>query len=265
MTDTIAPSPSPAGSGAAAVLDESHEERVYRRRWWTLAVLCMSLVVIGVDNTILNVALPTLVTDLHASTSQLQWIVDGYTLVFAGLLLTAGSLGDRFGRKGALSIGLAIFGVGSVLSAMAGSAGALIGTRSLMGLGAALIMPATLSIVTNVFTVPAERARAIGIWAGFSAIGIAVGPLAGGYLLEHFYWGSVFLVNIPFVIAALVAGAFLVPTSKDPSAPRLDPLGAVLSIAGLTALLWTIIEAPTKGWTDGSSLVGFVAAVAVLG
>jgi len=266
MTDTIAPasSASPPEPRTTA-LTETDDERVYRRRWWTLAVLCLSLVVIGVDNTILNVALPTLVVELHASTSQLQWIVDGYTLVFAGLLLTAGSLGDRFGRKGALSLGLAIFGIGSVLSAMVGSAGALIATRSLMGLGAAFIMPATLSIVTNVFTIPAERARAIGIWAGFSAIGIAVGPLAGGYLLEHFYWGSVFLVNIPFVIGALIAGAFLVPTSKDPSAPKLDPLGAVLSIAGLTALLWTIIEAPSKGWTSSATLIGGVVAVAVLG
>src|SRR6476646_5143582 len=215
-------------------------ESVHSRRWWALAVLCSSLLIISLDNTILNVALPALTQQLDASTSQLQWIVDGYTLVFAGLLLTAGSLGDRFGRKGALSIGLAIFGVGSILSAMAGTAGELIGTRSLMGLGAALIMPATLSIVTNVFTVPAERARAIGIWAGFSAIGIAVGPLAGGYLLEHFYWGSVFLVNVPIVIIALVAGRFFVPTSKDPSAPKLDPVGAVLSIVGLTALLWSI-------------------------
>jgi len=244
---------------------ESVDHRIYRRRWLTLAVLCVSLMVIGIDNTILNVALPTLVVDLHASTSQLQWIVDGYTLVFAGLLLTAGSLGDRFGRRGALTIGLVIFGVGSLLSARAGSAGQLIATRSVMGLGAALIMPATLSIVTNVFTVPVERARAIGIWAGFSALGIAIGPLAGGYLLEHFYWGSVFLVNIPIVIIALVGGRLFVPTSKDPSAPRLDPVGAALSIAGLTALLWTIIEAPSAGWTSRATLTGFVVAVGVLG
>jgi EmrB/QacA subfamily drug resistance transporter len=240
-------------------------DHVYQRRWWTLAVLCLSLVVIGVDNTILNVALPTLVKDLNASTSQLQWIVDGYTLVFAGLLLTAGSLGDRFGRKGALSIGLLIFGTGSVLSATAGSATQLILTRCVMGIGAALIMPATLSIVTNVFTVPAERARAIAIWAGFSAMGIAIGPLAGGYLLEHFYWGSVFLVNVPIVLTALVTGWFLVPNSKDPSAPRLDPVGAVLSIVGLTALVWSIIEAPAKGWGSNSTISGLAVALAVLG
>jgi len=241
------------------------DDHVYRRRWWTLAVLCMSLVVIGVDNTILNVALPTLVSDLHATTSQLQWIVDGYTLVFAGLLLTAGSLGDRFGRRGALSIGLLIFGFGSVLSATAGSASQLIATRCIMGIGGALIMPATLSIVTNVFTVATERARAIAIWAGFSAMGIAIGPLAGGYLLEHFYWGSVFLVNVPIVILALIGGRLFVPTSKDPAAPKLDPLGAVLSIAGLTALLWTIIEAPSKGWTSSATIGGLAVALVVLG
>src|SRR4051794_5551218 len=175
-------------------------DTVHRRRWATLGVLCLSLVIIGLDNTILNVALPTLVSVLHASDSQLQWIVDGYTLVFAGLLLTAGSLGDRFGRRGALAVGLVIFGVGSALSAMASSPGQLIATRCLMGVGGAFIMPATLSIVTNVFTVPAERAKAIAIWAGFSALGIALGPLTGGYLLEHFFWGSVFLVNLPVVL-----------------------------------------------------------------
>jgi EmrB/QacA subfamily drug resistance transporter len=246
-----------------AVVDT--DDPVYRKRWLTLGVLCTSLIVIGVDNTILNVALPTLATDLDAGTSQLQWIVDGYTLVFAGLLLTCGSLGDRFGRKGALSVGLVIFGAGSVLSAFAGSSAHLIATRCIMGAGGALIMPATLSIITNVFTVPAERARAIGIWAGMSAVGIAVGPVAGGYLLEHFYWGSVFLVNIPIVLFALIAGWFIVPNSKDPSAPRLDPVGAVLSILGLTALLWTIIEAPDKGWTSPTILGGFLAAAVVLG
>ena len=159
---------------------------IHARRWWTLGVMCLSLMVIGVDNTILNVALPTLVRDLHATTSQLQWIVDAYTLVFAGLLLTAGSLGDRFGRRRNLAIGLVIFGVGSVASALVGSPNHLIATRALMGIGGALIMPATLSIISNVFTVPAERARAIAVWAGFSAMGIAIGPLSGGWLLQHF-------------------------------------------------------------------------------
>lgn len=259
MTATVATGTVNEMSGSGS------DDHMYQRRWLTLAVLCMSLIVIGVDNTILNVALPTLVRDLGATTSQLQWIVDGYTLVFAGLLLTAGSLGDRFGRRGALSIGLIIFASGSVLSAMANSAAQLTATRALMGVGAALIMPATLSIVTNVFTVPEERARAIAIWAGFSAMGIAVGPLAGGYLLQHYYWGSVFLVNVPIAIVALVAGRLFVPTSKDRTAPKLDPLGALLSIAGLVALLWSIIEAPSKGWTSQPILTGFAVAAVLLG
>ncbi|MDQ4090590.1 MAG: MFS transporter [Actinomycetota bacterium] len=238
---------------------------IHARRWWTLAVMCLSLMVIGVDNTILNVALPTLVRDLDASTSQLQWIVDSYTLVFAGLLLTAGSLGDRFGRRRALSIGLLIFGAGSVASAVAGSADHLIFTRALMGIGGALIMPATLSIISNVFTVPAERARAIAVWAGFSAMGIAIGPLSGGWLLEHFWWGSVFMVNIPIVALALTGGRLFVPESKDPTPRRLDPVGAVLSIVGLVTLVWAIIEAPVHGWTHGTTLAAFAAATVFLG
>lgn len=249
---------------SALSIDDVVDSGGYDRRWLTLGVLCLSLVVIGIDNTILNVAIPTLSEQLQASMSQLQWIVDGYTLVFAGLLLTAGSLGDRFGRRGALSIGLAIFAVGSGLSALSGTPGQLTAARALMGVGAAFIMPATLSIVTNVFTIPAERAKAIAIWAGFSAIGIAVGPVAGGYLLKHFYWGSVFLVNIPFAVIALVLGRFLVPTSKDSTAPKLDPLGAVMSIVGLVVLLWAIIEAPSKGWASTQTIVAFVIATVLL-
>ena len=237
---------------------------IHARRWWTLAVMCLSLMVIGVDNTILNVALPTLVRDLGATTSQLQWIVDSYTLVFAGLLLTAGSLGDRFGRRRALSIGLLVFGAGSVASALAGSAEQLILTRALMGIGGALIMPATLSIISNVFTVPAERGRAIAVWAGFSAMGIAIGPLSGGWLLEHFWWGSVFMVNIPIVLLALTGGRLFVPESKDPSPPGLDPLGALLSIAGLGVLVWAIIEAPVQGWSDPTTLSAFLAGAVLI-
>jgi EmrB/QacA subfamily drug resistance transporter len=236
----------------------------YQRRWWTLAVLCFSLLVIGVDNTILNVALPTLVRVLHATSSQLQWMVDAYTLVFAGLLLTAGSLGDRFGRKKALSIGLMIFGTGSVLSAFAGSASQLIATRSLMGVGGAIIMPATLSILTNTFTNPSERAKAIGIWAGVSGMGIAVGPIAGGWLLQHFWWGSVFLVNVPVVVLGLIGGWYFITDSRDPSKPKLDPVGAGLSIVGLTALLWALIEAPSHGWLSAPILSAYAIAAAVL-
>lgn len=245
-------------------MTELDAEAIHARRWWALAVLSFSLLIIGVDNTILNVALPHLSESLGATNSQLQWIVDGYTIVYAGLILTMGSLGDRFGRKGALSIGLVVFGVGSVMSAWASSASMLIATRAFMGIGGALIMPATLSILTNVFTEPKERGRAIGIWAGVSAGGIAFGPLMGGFLITHTWWGSVFLVNVPIVLAALVAGHYVLPSSRDPEAPRLDPLGAVLSITALMTLLWGLIEAPSKGWGSTPILTAFGAGLVVL-
>ena len=237
--------------------------KAYDRRWWTLVVLSVSLLVISLDNTILNVALPTIERDLDASAGALQWIVDSYTLVFAGLLLTMGSLGDRFGRRKALVVGLFVFGAGSLLSAFAPSADALIASRALMGLGGALIMPSTLSVLTNVFPAK-ERPKAIGIWAAVAGLGIAVGPVAGGWLIEHFDWSAVFLVNIPIVVAALAAAPALVPESRDPEKSRLDPLGALLSTAGLGVLTWSIIEAAERGWTDGLVLGGFgVAAVAL--
>jgi EmrB/QacA subfamily drug resistance transporter len=236
----------------------------FSRRWWTLSVLCLSLVIVVVGNTVLNIALPTLVRELDATTSQLQWIVDAYALVFAGLLLTAGALGDRFGRKGALTIGLVVFGTASAASAFATSAGQLVALRAVMGVGAALIMPATLSILTAVFP-PAERNRAIAIWAGLAGAGAAIGPIASGFLLEHFWWGSVFLVNLPVVATALVAGRRLVPESRDPAQPPLDPVGALLSVAGLGALLYAIIEAPNHGWTAPATLAWGAAGLAVLG
>jgi EmrB/QacA subfamily drug resistance transporter len=236
---------------------------LYERRWWALIVLCLSLVIIGMDNTILNVALPTLARELQATASELQWIVDAYVLVFAGLLLTMGALGDRFGRKLALNIGLLVFVAGSVASAFAGSAGILIASRATMGIGGALIMPSTLSIITNIFP-PKERGRAIGIWAGVAGFGIILGPVIGGWLLEHFWWGSVFLVNVPVVVVAIAAGYRLVPESKDPNATPLDPVGAGLSIAALVTLVYGIIEAPDRGWTDGP-ILGLFAAGVVLG
>jgi EmrB/QacA subfamily drug resistance transporter len=250
----------------AALRDPEH---VHAKRWLTLLVLCISLIVITVDNTILNVAIPTLAHPksaggLGATASELQWIVDAYVLVFAGLLLTAGSLGDRFGRYRFLAFGLSVFGIGSALSAFAPSASALIVTRGVMGIGGAFIMPATLSIITNVFTNGAERAKAIGIWAGVSALGIGIGPITGGILLEHFWWGSVFIVNVPIVIIGLVLGYFLIPESKDPTHAALDPVGALLSIAALGALLWSIIEAPSHGWTDGTILIGFAIGAVLL-
>ncbi len=229
---------------------------IHARRWWTLGVLCLSLLIIGLDNTILNVALPTLVRDLHATQSQLQWIVDTYTIVYASLLLTTGSMGDKFGRKGALSVGLLVFGLGSVASAFSGSPAMLIAARGLAGLGGCIIMPATLSILTNVF--PAEeRGKAIGIWAGVSGLGIVVGPTVGGWLLQHFWWGSVFLINVPVVLGALVAGYFLIPDSRDPSSPRLDPIGTILSAIGLVGVLYAIIEGPDKGWASTGVLAAF--------
>jgi len=239
-------------------------ETIHRRRWWTLGVMALSLLVIGLDNTILNVALPTLVRELGASASQLQWMVDAYILVFAGLLLTMGAIGDRFGRKRALSIGLLLFGLGSLGAAFSGSANMLIATRAAMGIGGALIMPSTLSIITNVFS-GAERGRAIAAWAAVSGLGIIGGPVLGGWLLEHFWWGSVFLVNVPIVLVAVLAGYFLVPESKDPNATPLDPVGAGLSIAGLSALVYAIIEAPANGWTDPLILAGFAIAAVLLG
>ena len=244
-------------------LDGGIDDRVHARRWLTLGVLCLSLLIIVMDNTILNVAIPSLIRDLDASNSEIQWIIDAYTLVFAGLLLTTGSLSDRFGRKGALQVGIVLFGLGSASAAMSDSTLHLTVSRAFMGIGGALIMPATLSILTNVFRDPRERGRAIAIWAGFSGLAVAVGPVTGGLLLRHFDWSSVFWVNLPIGTLALVAGAFLVPTSRDPNQGRLDPLGAVLSIVGLGALLFGIIEGPTKGWTDGVVLAAFaVGAVA---
>ena len=247
-----------------STLSERAQERAYERRWWILVVLCFSLLVIVLDNTILNVAIPTIVRDLDATNSQLQWMVDAYTLVFAGLLLTAGSLGDRFGRRGALQVGLVLFGLGSLASAFASTSDQLIATRAFMGIGGAFIMPATLSIITNVFPTR-ERGKAIGVWAATAGLAGVLGPLTGGFLLEHFYWGSIFLVNIPIVIVGLLAGIFLIPDSKDPSAPRLDPIGAVLSIVGLTVLLYGIIEAPQEGWTSSATLMSLAAGLLVLG
>jgi EmrB/QacA subfamily drug resistance transporter len=217
-----------------------------------------------IDNTIVNVALPTLERELGTSISGLQWVVDAYTLVFAGLLLTAGALGDRFGRRRALTVGLVIFATASAAAAFASGVGQLVGARAVMGVGAALIMPATLSILTNVFTDSRERAIAIGLWSGVAGVAIALGPVAGGFLLDHFWWGSVFIVNVPIVAGALIAGRFLVPDSRNPHAHPIDWTGAVLSIVGLVALVWAIIEAPSDGWSSAPIVAAFtVAAVAL--
>ncbi len=218
------------------------------RRWAALVVLCVSLLVVSLDNTILNVALPTLVRDLHASDFQLQWIVDAYAVVFAGLLLVLGSLGDRIGRKAVFIAGLVLFASGSAASAFSGTPDLLVAARGFMGIGGAAIMPTTLSIITNVFTEPHERARAIGIWSGTTGIGIGIGPIVGGWLLAHFWWGSVFLVNVPIAALGVLAAWWLVPNSKSPEPKRTDPVGAVASIVGLALVVGGIIEAPQRGW-----------------
>jgi EmrB/QacA subfamily drug resistance transporter len=234
-------------------------------RWPALGVLCMSLLAIVIDNTIVNVALPTLVRDLKADVAELQWVVDAYTLVFAGLLLVAGALGDRFGRRRTLLGGLGVFGVASGSAACAGGVDGLIVARAVMGAGAAFIMPATLSLVISVFTDTRERAMAIGIWAATAGLGVALGPVVGGFLLDHFWWGSIFIVNVPLTAIAVVAGHRLLPESRDPIARRIDWTGAALSGVGLVAFVWAVIEAPSKGWTSGPVLgAGAFAAVALV-
>jgi EmrB/QacA subfamily drug resistance transporter len=238
------------------------DPRAYARRWKTLAVLSLSLLIIGLDNTVLNVALPTLQTHFSASGSTLQWIVDAYLLSFAGVLLTMGTLGDRFGRKRALQSGLVLFGVASVLAAFARSADQLIVLRAAMGIGGAMIMPATLSVIMDVFP-REERGKAIGIWSAIAGVGIGLGPFVGGLLLEFSSWSSVFWLNVPIVGIALVAGLVLVPESRDPKPGAFDLPGAGLSIATLVTLVYAIIEATPRGWTD-PLVLGCFAASAVL-
>jgi EmrB/QacA subfamily drug resistance transporter len=234
------------------------------RRWWILAVLCLSVLLVVVDNTIVNVALPTISRKLSASTQDLQWVVDAYTLMFAGLLLVAGNMGDRFGRRRALQAGLILFGVFSVAAALSHSTGELITARGAMGVAAAFIYPATLALLTNVFTNPRERATAIGIWAAVSGLAVAIGPVTGGLLLRHFTWSSVFFVNVPIVVVALAAGAWLLPESRDQRAGRFDPVGALLSMVGIGLLTWTVIEAPSHGWLSVTTLGGFAGSLVLL-
>ena len=224
-------------------------------------MLAAALALISLDNTIVNVALPTLQEVLGATTAELQWVVDAYSVIFAGTLLLAGSLGDRFGRRRALVIGLVIFGAGSLVAGFATSADILIACRAVMGIGGAFIMPSTLSILVQVFTEPRERAQAIGIWAAVAGAAVAIGPILGGLLLEVTSWHEIFWVNPPLVVLALLATLALVPESRDPSKPRLDPLGAVLSTIGIIAFVVTVIEVPDQGFsavTIGSTITAIV-------
>jgi EmrB/QacA subfamily drug resistance transporter len=240
------------------------DPRVYARRWWTLAVLCLSLLIVFVGNSSLNVAIPTLSRVLGASTSQLQWVIAAYSLVFAGLLFSTGAIGDRYGRKGALQFGLVLYLLACVLATASNAMWQLIASRAVMGIGAAFIMPSTLSILVNVFP-PHERIKAIAIWASVTGAAGAIGPVASGWLLGHYWYGSVFLVNVPILLTALVAGRFLVPKSRDPEHGQLDPVGALLSIVGIGALVYGLIEAPQLGWVSPATLTAFaIAAVALV-
>ncbi|WP_435057527.1 MFS transporter [Streptomyces sp. bgisy060] len=220
-------------------------EAVHRRRWVVLGVLMLSLLIVVLDNSILNVAVKTIAvpapTGIGATQSELEWAINSYTLVFAGLLFTSGLLGDRLGRKRVLLFGITVFGIGSALAAFSGSPGELIAYRAVMGLGAAFVMPATLAVLMNVFERD-EQPRAIGIWAGSVGLAIAIGPITGGVLLEHFWWGSIFLVNVPVVLLALVLMAWLVPDSRDPNPGRIDLPGVLLSVVGLVLLVYGIIR-----------------------
>jgi EmrB/QacA subfamily drug resistance transporter len=235
-----------------------------RSKGMILVALLLAAFLVNLDTTLVNVALPALVRDLHATTTQLQWVVDAYNLVFAALLLTFGSLSDRFGRKGMLLAGLFVVGSASLAGGFTTSAGQLIAARAVMGLGAAMTFPATLSLISNVFTERRERARAIGLWGAIAGVAIAMGPIVGGYLLAHFSWGSIFIAMAP--VAALAIGLVLVavPASRNPDAAALDVPGLVLSSAMMALLIYTIIEAPDYGWASARTIAGFAGAAVLL-
>ena len=233
------------------------------RKWWALVAIAASVLVVGLDLTVLNLALPTIATDLHASTSDLQWISDAYSLVLAAAMLPAGMLGDRLGRKKVLIVALILFGVSSAACAYAGGVGELIAARAVLGIGAAAIFPLSLSVIPVLFA-PEERQKAIALMASATFISFPIGPIVGGYLLDHFWWGSVFLINVPVVVLALIAVAVLLPESRSEQRLRLDAGGVLLSSAGLAGLTYGFIEAGQKGWTDTAALTTIAAGVVLL-
>ncbi|MEU9474213.1 MFS transporter [Streptomyces sp. NPDC048191] len=234
------------------------------QRWLILGVICLAQLTVLLDNTVLNVAIPSLTRELHAATSDIQWMINAYSLVQSGLLLTAGSAADRYGRKKMLVAGLALFGTGSLAAGLAGSTGQLIAARAGMGIGGALLLTTTLAVAMQIFT-PEEQPKAIGVWSAVAALGFAGGPLIGGFVLNHFWWGAIFLINLPVAALALVAVVALVPESKNPRGDRPDLLGALLSTVGMASLVYAIISGPHHGWTSARVLGTAAAAVAVLG
>ncbi|MEV5954132.1 MFS transporter [Streptomyces sp. NPDC051987] len=233
------------------------------RRWWALGALVASMLVLGFDTTILNVALPTMAGQLGATTGQQQWMADAYVIVFASLMLPAGLLGDRFGRRRMLVVGLLVFLAGSALGSLAGDVTWVIAARAAMGIGAALVMPLALSVLPSLFG-PAERTRAVGIVSAASALGLPLGPIIGGFLLDHFWWGSVFLINVPMAALGVAACVLLLPETSDPASPRVDAVSTALTAIGLGALVYAIIEAPGRGWGDPLVLALFAVAVVLV-
>lgn len=234
------------------------------QRWLILGVICLAQLVVLLDNTVLSVAIPSLTRELDASATDIQWMINAYSLVQSGLLLTAGNAADRYGRKKMLIAGLALFGVGSLAAGLAQSSGQLIAARAGMGIGGALLMTTTLAVVVTIFD-DTERVKAIGLWATVNSLGFAAGPLIGGMMLNHFWWGAIFLINLPVVALGLFAAVVLVPESKNPQGDRPDLLGAVLSTIGMTAVVYAIISGPEHGWTSTQVLLSATLGILVLG
>ncbi|MCW8377731.1 DHA2 family efflux MFS transporter permease subunit [Streptomyces justiciae] len=232
------------------------------RRWWALGALVASMLTLGFDMTILNVALPTMAADLGASTGEQQWMADAYVVVFAALMLPAGLLGDRFGRRRMLVVGLGVFLAASLVGALADDVNWVVAARALMGIGGALVTPLALSVLPSLFGAD-ERAKAVGIISAASALGLPLGPIMGGWLLNHFWWGSVFLINVPMAAIGIIACVLLLPETRDPASPKVDTVSTALTATGLGALIYAIIEAPTRGWTD-ALVLGMIAGAVVL-
>ena len=264
MSTTTDQTTVPSGSPNVVSATGGIDPKIYARRWIILGVLCLSLVLVVAAVSSVNVAIPSIRIQLKPTDSQLLWIVDLYAVVFAGLLLPAGALGDKFGRRGALQLGLIVFGAGSVAASQAGSPVQLLACRGVMGIGAAFIMPSTLSLLTSVFP-PQERSKAIAVWTGFAGAGGVIGTLMGGLVLNSFWWGSVFFVSVPIALLALILVTVMCPSSKEEVARRLDPIGSILSVVGFGSLLYGIIEGPEKGWGSIHSVGAFILAVVALG